>query len=224
MSKRSNSEPKRESSKKRVGRQQQNDQMVMLGSNAQQKPNRWYQNSGNFRREDDIVSNKLSNRDLLRGISGVASPRSSYHNAYDRNSNNEFNERYGGGQYSAQRRPRGNSFTKSQTLNNLVKEMLLEFFAQKQQEKLNSPKFSPRMLELNSFGGHHNFGLRDSNVLHPASPSIYRGTQFREWLQEQMNQYMHKNQKMCISYPLQSNENRGDFKQIAEKSPKVDNL
>ena len=215
MSKRSNSEPKRSSSKKRVARQQQqNDKMVMLGSNTQQKPNRWYQNSGNFRREDEIVSNNLSNRDLLRDASAVASPRSSYHNGYDRNSNNE----YGGGQYSAHRRPRGNSFTKSHPLNNLVKEMLLEFFAQKQQEKLNSPKFSPRMLELNSFAGHHNFGLPQ----HPSSPSINRG-QLREWFQEQMNQYMHKNQKMYISYPLQSNENRGDIKQIAEKSPQADN-
>ena len=94
--------------------------MVMVGSTP--KPGQqWYHQNANAR-DEDILSNKLSNKGLLRGISKVASPRSSYgFEMYDRNSNHD-----GAGQYSTSRRARG-----EQTLNNLVKEMLLEFFAQK---------------------------------------------------------------------------------------------
>jgi len=37
--------------------------------------------------QDDVLSDKYSNKDNLRGMSGIPSPKSSYHAAYDLGNN-----------------------------------------------------------------------------------------------------------------------------------------
>jgi len=49
--------------------------------------------SNNFRKEEDLLSN--SNKGMLKGISRVTSPHSSYHNGFEFDKNSNFDERYG---------------------------------------------------------------------------------------------------------------------------------
>lgn len=74
-----------------------------------------------------------------------------------------------------------------------MNEMLMQFFNQSQQEKINSPMYSPRGYSVNNFGNMNNLSLRDQNKLSANSPMSNRNPQFKEMFQDLLMQFMNKN-------------------------------
>ena len=110
-----------------------------------------------------------------------------------------------------------------------MKEMLFEFFNQKQ-EQLNSPKrFSPRGVEYNlqNLGGIGNLGLRDQtrfsadyNQMNNYKANI-SSNQFKHWFQEQIAAYMSQNKnKQYLTYKEEANDEAHRFQQFKHPGSK----
>ena len=103
-------------------------------------------------------------------------------------------------------------------IQNFMKEMLFEFFNQKQ-EQLNSPKgFSPKGVEYNlpNLSGIGSLGLRDQNRFSADCTQMnnykanIQSNQFKQWFQDQMSNYVNQNKnKQYLTYKEDNTEEQG---------------